>query len=169
MPFIHTFVLLHFIRCKFDFRLEARFPFEAARERLRMKSRKGMSRGVAFMKHKNKQCERTCKPRNARCGSYQRNRLEVLNMTDAGHPAVIYYMGVNAELKHKSLVVISDELAQTVAIVFAFLKAIVGWIKHNLAHTQQIHYLSDSPISQYRNDNIFNLVSLNKAMFGIYV
>ena len=83
------------------------------------------------------------------------------------HPAVIHYKGVNGELKHKSLVVLSDEMAHTVATVFAFLKAIVGWIKQNLAHIQHIHYLSDSPTSQYRNGTIFNLVSLHKAMFGI--
>ena len=71
------------------------------------------------------------------------------------HPAVIHYKGVNGELKHKSLLVLSDEMAHTVATVFAFLKAIVGWIKHNLAHIQQIHYLSDSPTSPYRNGTIF--------------
>ena len=60
------------------------------------------------------------------------------------HPAVIHYKGVNGELKHKSLLVLSDEMAHTVATVFAFLKAIVGWIKHNLAHIQQIHDLSEA-------------------------
>ena len=83
------------------------------------------------------------------------------------HPAVIHYKGVNGELKHKSLVVLSDEMAHTVATVFVFLKVIVGWIKQNLAHIQQIHYMSYSPTSQYRNGTIFNLVSLHKAMFGI--
>ena len=82
-------------------------------------------------------------------------------------PALIHYKGVNGELKHNSLVVLSDEMAHTVATVFAFLKTIVNWIKYNLAHIQQIHYLSDSPTSQYRNGIIFNLVSLHKAMFGI--
>jgi len=73
------------------------------------------------------------------------------------NPAVIYYKGVNGELKHKSLVVLSDEMAQTVGTVFTFLKAIVGSIKQNLAHIQQIHYMSDSPTSQYRNGTIFKL------------
>ena len=68
------------------------------------------------------------------------------------HLAVIHYKDVNGELKHKSRVVLSDEMARTVATVFAFLKAIVGWIKQNLAHIQQIHYLSDSP-TPYTNTN----------------
>ena len=80
------------------------------------------------------------------------------------HPAVIH---INGELKHKSLAVLSDKMAHTIASMFAFLKAIVGWIKQNLAHIQHIHYLSDSPTSQYRNGTIFTLVSLHKAMFGI--
>ena len=45
--------------------------------------------------------------------SYSKERVTV-------HPAV------NGELKHKSLVVLSDEMIQTVATVFMFLKAIVG-------------------------------------------
>jgi len=65
------------------------------------------------------------------------------------HPAMIHYKGVNGELKHMSFVVLSDEMAHTVATVFAFLKAIVGWIKQNLAHVQHIHYLSHSVQERY--------------------
>ena len=83
------------------------------------------------------------------------------------HRAVIHYKGVNGELKYKSLVVLSDEMAHTVATVFPFLKAIVGWFEQNLAHIHQIYYLSDSPTSQYRNGTILKLESLHKAMFGI--
>jgi len=83
------------------------------------------------------------------------------------HPTVIHYKTTDGQLQHKSLVVLSDEMAHGAGTVFAFIKVIVEWIKEHLPLIQQMHYLSDSPTSQYRNASIFNLVSLHKSMFNI--
>ena len=89
------------------------------------------------------------------------------------HPAVIHYntdpeseQG-NQSIKHKSVVCLSDEIAHTAPTEFAFMKRLTCCIKEFLGNIEQIHYISNSPTSQYRNCHIFKILSLHKEMFGI--
>ena len=47
------------------------------------------------------------------------------------------------------------------------MKTLVPKIKQVVPNVKMIHYLSDSPTSQYRNANIFNIISLHEKIFGI--
>ena len=84
------------------------------------------------------------------------------------HPAVINYKEAPlTNLQHKSVVLLSDENDHTAPTVFAFLKKLIAWIRDNFKDVTSIHYISDSPTSQYRNCSIFKILSVHKQMFGI--
>ena len=51
--------------------------------------------------------------------------------------------------------------------VYAFTKALMGWVKGNLPQIETLHYLSDSPTSHYRNSMIFGLMVHHKTSFNI--
>ena len=84
------------------------------------------------------------------------------------HAAVINYKEAPlTNLQHKSVVLLSDENDHTAPTVFAFLKKLIAWIRDNFKDVTSIHYISDSPTSQYRNCSIFKILSVHKQMFGI--
>ena len=70
-------------------------------------------------------------------------------------------------LLHKSIVIVSDETAHTAATIFAFLKELVPKVQKVVPDVEVIHYLSDSPTSQYRNCNMFNITAMHKSMFNV--
>ena len=53
------------------------------------------------------------------------------------------------------------------SMVFAMLKRIVTAAKVLLPNLQFVHYLSDSPSSQYRNRHIIRVISDHKSIFGV--
>ena len=67
------------------------------------------------------------------------------------HPAVFHFKAPDGTLQHKSVLVVSDETSHKAQTVYAFMKALMGWVKGNLPQIETLHYLSDSPTSQYRN------------------
>ena len=83
------------------------------------------------------------------------------------HPAVFHLKAPDGTLQHKSVVVVSDETYHKVQTVYAFMKALMGWVKGNLPQIETLHYLSDSPTSQYRNSTIFGLMAHHKTSFNI--
>ena len=70
------------------------------------------------------------------------------------HPVVVYYKE-NEKLMHKSFAFISDELSHTASAVFAFIKELIPMLKDIIPFMSYLHYISDSPTSQYRNKYIF--------------
>lgn len=80
------------------------------------------------------------------------------------HPMVLHYKEGN-ELRHKSFVAVSDERAHNSFAVFAFIKTIIPRIKEMLPNLCKIHYLTDSPTSQYRNKKIMNLIARHETIF----
>ena len=88
------------------------------------------------------------------------------------HPSVVHFNKANpAEasslLSHKSFVIVSDETSHTSGTIFAMIKELVPKIKELVPSLETIHYLSDSPTSQYRNANMFNITSLHKQLFDV--
>lgn len=82
------------------------------------------------------------------------------------HPVVIYYKDTtNNEVKHKSLVVVSDELAHTASTVFAIIKQVIPQVKELLPKVEMVHYMTDSPTSQYRNKQIFSIIANHDRLF----
>ena len=85
------------------------------------------------------------------------------------HPVVAYFRNPNDEneISHKSFVYISDELGHTCSTVYAFLKDLVPRLKELIPELSCIHYLSDSPTSQYRNKSIFHIIANHLQLFGV--
>ena len=81
------------------------------------------------------------------------------------HPMVFYYKK-ESSLLHKSIVAMSDEPKHDAGTVFAILKKVIPFIKSEVGAFNQIHYWTDSPMSQYRNKTIFNVVSRHEETFG---
>ncbi|XP_072023524.1 uncharacterized protein [Amphiura filiformis] len=85
------------------------------------------------------------------------------------HPAVMHFGNATEESpqSHKSFVILSDETAHTSGTVYAFMKELVPKIKEVVPNVRMIHYLSDSPTSQYRNANMFNITNRHEELFGV--
>ena len=83
------------------------------------------------------------------------------------HPAVFHFKGEDGELCHKSVVIVSDEISHRADSIYAFLKSLIKWLRSELPHIQLVHYLSDSPTSQYRNSTIFGILGKHEELFGI--
>lgn len=84
------------------------------------------------------------------------------------HPTVAYYRKEGErELNHKSFVYVSDELGHTCSTVTTFLKDLVPKLIELNPDLKCIHYLSDSPTSQYRNKNMFYIVANHLDLFGV--
>ncbi|KAL3875659.1 hypothetical protein ACJMK2_033589 [Sinanodonta woodiana] len=83
------------------------------------------------------------------------------------HPVVIYTKDKEDEVKvkHKLLVVVSDELSHTSSTVFAIMKHVVKKVKAVLQNVEMAHYMTDSPMSQYRNKQIFYIVAHHDSIF----
>lgn len=82
------------------------------------------------------------------------------------HPAVIYYRE-DGELKHQSLVVVSDEMSHAASTVCAFLDQIIPQLKEINPQVKFVHYWTDSPSSQYRNRYIFHTLVNHKDIYGV--
>lgn len=80
------------------------------------------------------------------------------------HPVVVYFKS-GEELKHKSLVVVSDETTHSASTVAAFLDAVIPELHKIDPELQKIHYWTDSPSSQYRNRYMFRLLANHKELY----
>ena len=81
------------------------------------------------------------------------------------HPTVICYKQ-GQELKHKSLIFVSDEERHNALLVFTFMKELIPHIREVFGNIiGRIHYWTDSPNSQYCNKMIFNIISLHYRLF----
>ena len=49
--------------------------------------------------------------------------------------------------------------------IFAILQETMPYVKSNVEDLDQVHYLTDSPTSQYKNKTIFNIVSRHEEHF----
>lgn len=82
------------------------------------------------------------------------------------HPVVLYYKNECGELKHKSMVVVSDEMGHNSSTVLTFIDRVVPEVKKYVPTVKKIHYYTDSPTSQYRNKTIFRVVANHEEMYG---
>ena len=63
------------------------------------------------------------------------------------HPVVVHYVDKN--LQHKTFMCITDERNDSASAVVAFMKEVAQKIRILVPGLTQIHYLTDSPTSQY--------------------
>ncbi|XP_069139329.1 uncharacterized protein [Argopecten irradians] len=83
------------------------------------------------------------------------------------HTMVVYYRPDEDERGMQSYVAISDVLSHNAVSVYAVLLKLIPHIKGLVPNLSTIHYLTDSPTSQYRNKTIFRLISMHKDEFGV--
>ena len=85
------------------------------------------------------------------------------------HPCVVYYKE-GEQLKHKSYVYVSHLNHHNSSMVIAILKALIKKDLQALISErgiEMVHYITDSPYSQYRNRVMFAAVANHKDLFGI--
>lgn len=88
---------------------------------------------------------------------YDRNQISI-------HPMVVHYKEDEGRLQHQSYVGISEVKSHTAPTTFAFLRKLVPLVKDLLPQIEIIHYITDSPTSQYRNKSVVKIVA-NHAVF----
>ena len=83
------------------------------------------------------------------------------------HPAVAHFTK-NGSLDHVSVVAVTDVRQHSAPTVFAVIRQLITVLQEKLDFPiLHIHYISDSPSSQYRNISIFSLVARHSTIFGI--
>jgi hypothetical protein len=83
------------------------------------------------------------------------------------HTMVAYFPGDGTQRSLQSYVAVSDVLSHNATAVFTILKKVLPMIKEEYPLIRKVHYLTDSPTSQYRNKTIFQLLVDHEAEFGI--
>jgi hypothetical protein len=81
------------------------------------------------------------------------------------HPVVVHY-SENGSLLHKSYILVSDERNHSAPTVYSFMQALVPNIREEI-QLEHIHYITDSPSSQYRNIHMFSVLAKHKDLFGV--
>lgn len=105
---------------------------------------------------------------NYMCRSLEEVQSAYFNMSAMTlHPWVAYYKMDNGELGRQSYVTVLDEMLQRASTVIAIMDVIVPELKKLDNDLTTIHYWSDSPISQYRNKYIFNLIEQHKEGYRV--
>ena len=87
------------------------------------------------------------------------------------HPAVIHYKVKESDgtvkVKHKSLALVTDDRKHDTGAILAFMGYLSKFVQDELPNVSTIHYVSDSPSSQYRNRGIFSLLAKHRDLFGV--
>ena len=81
------------------------------------------------------------------------------------HPVVIHHKEGN-ETKVKTLVLVTDDRVHYAGAIFAFLRVINNVINNQLPNIRFVHYLTDSPTSQYRNAKISSVIAKHYDLFS---
>jgi hypothetical protein len=83
------------------------------------------------------------------------------------HTMVVYSNSNGNSSRVQSYVAVSDVMSHNASSVYTILKKLVSLLKKEHPNLQAIHYLSDSPTSQYRNKTMFQFVSMHEEEFAI--
>ena len=83
------------------------------------------------------------------------------------HTMVVYSNSNGNSTRVQSYVAVSDVMSHNASSVYTILKKLGSLLKKEHPNLQAIHYLSDSPTSQYRNKTMFQFVSMHEEEFAI--
>lgn len=83
------------------------------------------------------------------------------------HPMVVNQKK-DGKLIAKSYVGVTSVTAHSVPTTFAFIKQLMNELKSLMPKLATLHFISDSPSSQYRNHTICALVARFPKLFGIH-
>jgi hypothetical protein len=82
------------------------------------------------------------------------------------HPMVIHFRQQNGSLDHKSYIGMCDDKNHSAPTTLAFISKLITELKILLPDLEILHFISDSPASQYRNRSIVKLVSHSQVFFA---
>lgn len=85
------------------------------------------------------------------------------------HPTVIYYKDQENELKHTSIIFISDDLDHDVSLVFKFQEKTIAYVKENFPPVDEIEFVTDGCASQYKSKGYFKNLCSIEGKFGLAV
>lgn len=83
------------------------------------------------------------------------------------HPMVVHFQDDDGVMKHSSFVGVTKEGSHTVPTTYAFLRKLIDELKQLFPNLKSIHFVSDSPSSQYRNKNIVEMLSRSYQLWGV--
>ncbi|KAH3836893.1 hypothetical protein DPMN_110269 [Dreissena polymorpha] len=78
---------------------------------------------------------------------------------------VIYHRNSEEKLDHKSYVIVSDTQMHNSGTVLASIRDIVSVVQQLVTNVNTIHYVTDSPTSQYRYKHVFYVVGNHHKLF----
>lgn len=81
------------------------------------------------------------------------------------HPFVVHYTDEEGNSRHLSYCGVSEEMNHFAPTTFAFLQKLIPIIKEKFPELRAVHYISDSPASQYRNKTVVKLLSKHAVFF----
>lgn len=82
------------------------------------------------------------------------------------HTSVIYFPSGHTKT-HLSVVGVSETPSHNANTVHAMINKLVPMVKEEFPHLEVVHYLTDSPTSQYRNKTIFQITTYHEEMLGV--
>ena len=80
------------------------------------------------------------------------------------HPCVVHLLGQESAA---SCAFIAADKRHNANMVYAVMKALIRDLKVKLPGSQRVHFITDSPTSQYRNKTMFHLVATGKKLLGV--
>ena len=91
---------------------------------------------------------------------YDKNQITI-------HPMVLNYIDNQNKVSAMSFVGVTGERSHAVPTTFTFIKALIQDLHERLPTLHTIHFVSDSPSSQYRNRKICALMAKFPALFHL--
>ena len=80
------------------------------------------------------------------------------------HPAVIHHREGEVTT-HWCVALVTDDRKHDSGAILSFLEVLCEYVKDTLPEVTTIHYVSDSPSSQYRNKSIFSILCKYRQLF----
>ena len=80
---------------------------------------------------------------------------------------MVAYLPSNCDKTKQCFVAVSGSLQHNAAAVYCILQKCIPLLKEDEPNLRCIHYLTDSPTSQYRNKTIFQILCSHEEEFGV--
>ena len=99
------------------------------------------------------------------CTSVEAVQSSYWNQSMVSLHTMIAYFPSDHDKKLQSYVAVSESLAHNATAVFSIMKKVVPVLKEEYPKLKMMHYLTDSPTSQYRNKTIFKILTEHDTVF----
>ncbi|XP_041367923.1 uncharacterized protein LOC121382530 [Gigantopelta aegis] len=106
---------------------------------------------------------------NFLCSSVEEIQSAYCNSTMVTLHTIVVYFPDDHSKKLQSFVALSDLMHHNSTAVYAVLRKLLPILKKEYPQIATVHYLTDSPTSQYRNKFIFQILQYHFLEFGLEV